>query len=78
MAEQQRREFDPSRTGFRSGPGDTPPDTAVGIETDTPAAGTHDTPAPDGLTAEEIARDEAARTGAGGIGKAGEQQPTQQ
>jgi hypothetical protein len=71
MAEQQRREFDPSTTGVASGPGDTKPDTAVGIPTSTPAAGTYSTPLPDGLTPEQAARDEAIREGWEGIGGVG-------
>src|SRR5262249_22784357 len=69
VSEHEKPQFDPSRTGISTGPNDTPTDDAVPVPAEVPEEATHVCPGPERMTPRLADKDQAARTGQGGLGE---------
>ncbi len=71
MANEPQPQYHPEKTGVYDGPNPRPAGEGVPLATEVPSAGTTSVPGPGHITDEDARKDQAARTGQGGLGSAG-------
>jgi hypothetical protein len=71
MANEPKPQYHPEKTGVYDGPNPRPAGEGVPLTTEVPSTGETCTPGPGRITEEDAQKDQAARTGRGGLGTTG-------